>query len=247
MDPNDAFLRQIQEDARALLDDQLANLSARIFEVGRQADRQLTVWLTFTALTLLFALGMTEGAAVAGLQLRPDVAATIAYLLSCVYYYRARLSGAALELWRDALRERRAQRYGLLLQMATQQGAEATAAMREDMRGFIPEFPGYLACAVLIKEEARHHGGPLRPYVQALHYVPLMLFLFAPLALAIVVLATAGFSSTIIVAVVLGLTLTLSGNLLIRFMAERENAVLPADAASAAGTVDAVVPPPGER
>jgi hypothetical protein len=229
MDSNDTLLRQVQDDARALLDDQLANLSQRIFEVGRQADRQLTVWLTFTALTLLFALGMTEGASLAGLQLRPEVAAAITFLLACVYYYRARLSGAALEIWRETLRERRGQRFGMLLNLAAGQGPETLAATRADLRGFIPEFPGYLACMVLIKDEARRGEGSLRPYVQALHIVPLTLFLLAPYLLAAVVLSAGGFSLPVVVAVALGLTLTLSGNLLLRFMAERAQPPVAAD------------------
>jgi hypothetical protein len=39
----------VRADSLALLDEQVANLSERVFELRRAADRQLFLWLTFAA------------------------------------------------------------------------------------------------------------------------------------------------------------------------------------------------------
>lgn len=82
----------VRADSLALLDEQVANLSERVFELGRAADRQLFLWLTFAALTVLFGFGLTERSTVAGLELDVDVATIVAYGLSgnaLVMYRRA--------------------------------------------------------------------------------------------------------------------------------------------------------------
>ncbi len=50
--PNPEALRhEIATQAKDLLQEQLSNLSARLFELGKKADQQLTTWMAFAALT----------------------------------------------------------------------------------------------------------------------------------------------------------------------------------------------------
>ena len=122
-------------DSLALLDEQVGNLSERVFELGRAADRQLFLWLTFAALTVLFGFGLTKRSTVGGIELDTDVATIVAYGLSCLVYVRYSLSTAALGLWREALKEQRELRYELLLQVAGQQGPEVFARPRAAKSG----------------------------------------------------------------------------------------------------------------
>jgi hypothetical protein len=150
---NEQLNSAVQEQAKSLLDIQLSNLSQRLFEVGKKADQQLTAWLTFAALTILLCFGAAETVSIGGLQLRATVAAAVTYGLACAFYYRAVLSMAALQIWRESLRERRKLRFSTLLQFAKEQGPEVEMDTNRDVNGFVSEYPGYLACSVLVKDE----------------------------------------------------------------------------------------------
>ena len=227
MTPDDELNRAVLADARTLLDTQLSNLSQRVFEVGKQADRQLTLWLSFAALTLLLTFGVTEKASFGGIEVKTTVGAAVAFVLSCIFYYRAALSMAALEVWRASLRERRALRFGVLLTVAAQKGPEVLSATRSDINGFISEFPGYVACSVLLKDQARRRGGKLASFVRGVHYAALIGFLLAPYGLAVAIFVHAGYAPGVIAALVLGLVFTLSGNSLIRFNNEGNDVPAP--------------------
>jgi len=199
-----ALAAAVRADQLALLDEQVANLSERVFELGRSADRQLAVWLGFAALTVLFAFGLTEQAAVAGLELDTNVATALAYGLSCLVYYRHAVTDAALGLWRSALRERRRLRYGLLL--------ETGGATVDDVSVLIREYPGYVAASVVLKDEAAAYGNAAARYVRCLHYAVIAGRLLAPYGLAAVVLVSLELTPAAIAVVVAGIALTLSGN-----------------------------------
>ncbi len=207
----------VRADSLALLDEQVGNLSERVFELGRGADRQLFLWLTFAALTVLFGFGLTQRSTVGGIELDTDVATIVAYGLSCLMYLRYSLSTAALELWREALKDRREVRYELLLQVAGQQGADVLEVTRRDIRGQIREYPGYMAASVLLKDEASRHETPAARYLWALYHVIFAARLLAPYALAALVLAAIGLTAAGVAAVVAGVALTLSGNALVMY------------------------------
>jgi hypothetical protein len=205
----------VRADSLALLDEQLANLSERVFELGRSADRQLFLWLTFAALTVLFGFGLTERASVAGLELDPDVATIIAYGLSCIVYARHALSTAALGVWREMLKELRETRYKLMLELAEQHGPEPLEATRREIRGLIREYPGYLAMSVVLKDEAARHDTPAARYLWWLYHALFAVRLLAPYALAAVALAAVGITPAAVAVVVSGIAVTLTGNALV--------------------------------
>ena len=207
----------VRADSLALLDEQVGNLSERVFELGRGADRQLFLWLTFAALTVLFGFGLTQRSTVGGLELDTDVATIVAYGLSCLVYLRHALAAAALDLWREALKERRETRYGLLLQVAAQQSPEDRDDTLRDIRGLIREYPGYTATTVLLKDEASRHDTAAARYLWVLYHVIFAARLLAPYALAALVLVAVGLTPAGVAAVVVGVALTLSGNALVMY------------------------------
>jgi hypothetical protein len=202
----------VQDQANSLLDSQLSNLSQRLFEVGKKADQQLTAWLTFAALTILLCFGTSETVSIGGLQLRATVAAAVTYGLSCAFYYRAVLSMAALRIWRESLRERRKLRYAVLLEVAKHQGEDVERATIQDVNGFVSEYPGYLACSVLVKDEALRRNNFLGKYVSFVHKFIILTFAVSPYFLAACLLHASWFSWWYIGIVVLGVMITLSAN-----------------------------------
>ena len=191
---DEQFGSAVQEQAISLLDTHLSNLSQRLFEVGKKADQQLTAWLTFVALTILLCFGAAETVSLAGLQLRATVAAAVTYGLACVFYYRAVLSMAALQIWRESLRERRKLRFATLLQFAKQQGPEVERDTNLDINGFVSEYPGYLASSVLVKDEALKRGNLSGKYIVLVHKFVILSFTVSPYALVACLLYATWFS-----------------------------------------------------
>jgi hypothetical protein len=213
---DEQFGSAVQEQAISLLDTHLSNLSQRLFEVGKKADQQLTAWLTFVALTILLCFGAAATVSLAGLQLRAAVAAAVTYGLACAFYYRAVLSMAALQIWRESLRERRKLRFATLLQFAQQQGPEVERDTNLDINGFVSEYPGYLASSVLVKDEALKRGNLSGKYIALAHKFIILSFTVSPYALTACLLYTTWFSWWYIAVALLGVMMTLSANAIIQ-------------------------------
>ena len=209
---NEQLSSAVQEEAKSLLDSQLSNLSQRLFEVGKKADQQLTAWLTFAALTILLCFGAAETVSISGLQLRTTVAAAVTYGLACAFYYRAVLSMAALQIWRESLRERRKLRFSTLLQFAKEQGPEVEMDTNRDVNGFVSEYPGYLACSVLIKDEGLKRSNLFGKYISLVHKFIILSFTISPYGLVACLLYASWFSWWSIGIAVLGVMITLSAN-----------------------------------
>ena len=205
-------LRVFHEEFQPLLDSHLSNLSNRLFEAGKIADKQLTAWLTFTALTILLCFGVSETVSIAGLQLKALVAAAVTFILSCAYYYRANLSAAALLRWREALRERRTLKFATLIEAAKKEEKGFFEETMENVNGFVSEYPGYLACSALLKQEAKQKGGALGTFVAGIHYAIIGIFSISPYILAFVLIYRSQYAVIYIVIVALGLMVTLSAN-----------------------------------
>jgi hypothetical protein len=165
----------------------LHNLSARVLELGRQQDQHMNRWLTFSALTVLLALGVTAESEIVGIKIKPDVGAAIAYILSCAFYYRAHLSGAALSIWKEALRNQRLRESPRSVVGSDVSGPTAFSQTSPDVYGDISEFPGYIASCVMIKAEADRNGGLLWIYISFLYYRTIAGFISLPCTLAAVV------------------------------------------------------------
>ncbi len=206
----------LQEQAKLLLDSHLTNLSQRLFEVGKRADQQLTAWLTFASLTILFCFGVAEKAAIGSLQLEAKVAAAVTYGLACAFYYRAVLSIAALQIWRESLRERRSQRFSTLLQFAKEQGPEVQMDTNRDVNGFVSEYPGYLACSALVKDERLKRSNPFGKYISFVHKFIVLSFTISPYGLVACLLYASWFSWWYIGIGVLGVMTTLSANVVMQ-------------------------------
>jgi hypothetical protein len=210
----------LKEETKTLLDSQLSNLSNRMFEAGKVADQQLTAWLTFGALTILLCFGVSETVSIGGLQLKALVAAAVTFILSCAFYYRANLSMAALQRWRELLRERRRLRFATLIETAKIEGAEVLGETMKDVNAFVSEYPGYLACSVLIKEEAKQKGGALGAFVASIHYFIIGIFSVSPYILAFALVYRSRYSIIYLVIVALGLMVTLSANAIMNLREE---------------------------
>lgn len=212
---NEQLSSEVQEQAKLLLDTHLSNLGQRLFEVGKRADQQLTAWLTFAALTVALCFGVTGKVSLGGLELTPVVAAAVTYVLSCAFYYRAVLSMRALGLWRKSLKERRTLRFGALLGLAKGQGPEVEKSALLDVTGGISEYPGYLACSVLIKEEAKKQGRVSSTLIQIVHKGIIAVFTTSTYLLAGALLYRSGFVATYVVVALLGIAVCLAANLIV--------------------------------
>jgi hypothetical protein len=173
-------------------------------------------WLTFAALTILLCFGATDTVSLGGLDLTAKVAAAVAFALSCAYYYRAVLSMAVLQVWREALRERRRLRFGTLLQLAKGQGQEVEKETLRDINGFVAEYPGYLACSVLVKDEAQKRGGVSGTLVPIVHKGIILMFSIAPYLLAGALSHRSQYSITFLAIAFLGIAVCLTANIIVR-------------------------------
>ena len=108
---HEALQQEVSAQAKDLLQEQLTYLSARLFEVGKKADQQLTTWMVFAALCPLVLFGAFDSTSVGGVKLDPLLAGATIYIVSCVFYYRAILSISALEHWRSFLKQHRRERF----------------------------------------------------------------------------------------------------------------------------------------
>jgi len=212
MPVSDQLISALQEQTQSLLDSQLGNLSQRLFEVGKKADQQLTAWLTFASATILLCFGATETVSIGGLQLTTTVAAAVTYGLSCAFHYRTVLSMAALQIWRDSLRERRMLRFSTLLRIAKEQGPEVEKDTIRDINGFVSEYPGYLACSVLVKDQALKGSNLFGKYIALMHKLIILSFTVSPYALAACLLYVSWLSWWYVGIAMLGVMITLSAN-----------------------------------
>ncbi|NBA98419.1 hypothetical protein [Pseudomonas sp. R5(2019)] len=217
MDVNEQVSSAIREEAQLLLDSHLNNLSERLFEGGKRADQQITAWITFSSLTILLCFSAADAVSVGGLELKSTAAATVTYVLSCAFYYRVVLSTISLGIWREALRERRKLRFATLLQVAEQlqneqQHSNVARDTIQDLNAFVPEYPGYLASSVLVKDEALKRNNRLGKYVSFVHKLVIGIFALSPYALAASLLYVSWFSWWYVGAVTLGVSVTLSAN-----------------------------------
>jgi hypothetical protein len=206
----------IQDEFKTVLDSQLSNLSERLFEVGRRADQQLTAWLMFASLTILLCFGVADAVSLGGIRLQATVASAVTYGLSCAFYYRAVLSMAALETWRESLRERRNLRFATLIGYAEKQGPETLEETIKDVNAFVSEYPGYLACSVLVKHEAEDKGGVSGAFIATIHKSIILVFTLAPYILAFALIYRSQYSLVYIVIAGLGLAVCFSANVIIR-------------------------------
>jgi hypothetical protein len=204
---------EVSAQARDLAQEQLSNLSARLFEVGKKADQQLTTWLVFTALTPLILFGASANTAIGGVNLDPLVAGAATYVLSCAFYYRANLTSAALGYWRSFLKQQRRERFALFYQVARNSSLGEEQLERE-LDAYVSEYPGYVACSVLVKDAALKKGTPSGKYIVLVHKLVIFCFGIAPYALAASLLYVSWFSWWFLATTVFGLVITLSGNVI---------------------------------
>jgi hypothetical protein len=213
--PEQALLQQeVAAQAKDLLQEQLTNLSARLFEVGKRADQQLTTWVAFAALCPLVLFGASDDTSVGDVKLDPLVAGAAIYVVSCVFYYRAILSIGALGHWRSFLKKHRRERFAVFYQVArnSQVGEEQ---IERELDTCVSEYPGYVACSALVKEEALGKGALSGKYISAVHKLIIFGFVISPYALAASLLYATWFSWWYIGAAALGLIITLSGNVVL--------------------------------
>ncbi len=206
----------MQEQVQLLLDTHLGNLSQRLFEIGKKADQQITAWLAFAALTVLLSVGVTDAISIGGLTLKAEIAAAVTFGLACAFYYRAVLSMAALGIWREAVWERRGLRFATFLEVARQLGSESEQAAQRDIRGFVPEYPGYLACSVLIKAAAQEQKDLSGKYIVSVHNLIVAVFASSPYLIGGCLIYSTWLSWWMVGVVGLGLAVTLSANVIIR-------------------------------
>jgi len=212
---------EIKEQTKTLLlDSQLNYLAERLFETGKRVDAMLTAWLTFTALTLLLCFGVINAVSIGGLQLRAMVAASVTFGLTCAYYYRLALGVTALSFWREALREKRRERFDILIQLAKKEGTESEEKTTNEIISFIGEYPGYIACSVLIKNEARKTKEASGIVISIVHYAIIYAYSLSPYMLGFTLIHRSQYSPTQIVIAVLGLIICLSANLILRLEPE---------------------------
>jgi hypothetical protein len=202
---------QALDNTKALLDAQLAALSERLFEAGKRADAQLTAWASFCAVTVLLLTGTGIAVPILGVTLSAMVAAAVAFAASCVFYYRSCLGFATVGRLRFVLRERRSIRF-LPLAGPSQTKAEDVLA---ELDRFVPEYPGFVFCSVLMKDEARRLAGRAARSVAVAHYASVMLFLATPWLLAAALLIRATFAAEYVIVTVLGLAFVSLGDLII--------------------------------
>jgi len=209
------FNQEVAIQAKDLLQEQLSNLSVRLFEVGKKADQQLTTWITFAALTILILFGTSEGIAIGGVKLDPLLAGAVTYILSCIFYYRTILSTTALDYWRRFLKQQRRERFALIYKVVTSSKEQEELADREfDL--FVSEYPGYIACSVLVKTEAQKKGTLSGKYITFLYKLIMLSFGISPYLLAACLLYKSWFSWRYIGITIFGLIITLSSNLVLK-------------------------------
>jgi GNAT superfamily N-acetyltransferase len=228
---------EVAAQAKDLAQEQLNNLSARLFEVGKKADQQLTTWLVFAALTPLILFGASEDTTVGGVNLDPLVAGAATYILSCAFYYRANLSSAALGHWRRLLKRQRRERFALFYQVARNSYPDDEQLERE-LDAFIAEYPGYLACSVLVKDAARREGTLSGKYIGLVHNLVILGYVLAPYALAAGLLYASWFSWWLLATTVVGLMITVSGNVIMQHDADTEYKIRSAEKADLAALPD---------
>jgi hypothetical protein len=119
---------------------------------------------------------------------------------------------AALQIWRESLRERRKLRFSTLLQFAKEQGPEVEMDTNRDVNGFVSEYPGYLACSVLIKDEGLKRSNLFGKYISLVHKFIILSFTISPYGLVACLLYASWFSWWSIGIAVLGVMITLSAN-----------------------------------
>jgi len=219
MEPVVPVPERVQEElasqAKDLLQEQLSNLSTRLFEAGKKADQQLTVWIAFAALTPLILFGASEDTTVGGVKLNPVVAGAVTYLLSCAYYYRAVLTNKAAIYWRNLLKRQRRDRFFALYETLRESPAGGDKIERE-FDAYRAEYPGYLACSVLVKDLALKKGTLSGKYVALVHRFVILVFGVSPYVLAACLLYASWLSWWYVVIAAVGLFITLSGNAVLR-------------------------------
>jgi hypothetical protein len=209
--------QEVAVQAKDLLQEQLSNLSARLFEAGKRGDQQLTTWMIFTALTPLILFGASGNPRIGGVELNPLLAGAVTYILSCVFYYRAILSNTALGYWRSFLRQHRRERFAVFYQVARNISAgEHQRQIERELDGYVSEYPGYIACSVLVKDEALKKKRLFGKYITFVYKFIILVFTVSPYALAVCLLYTSWFSWWYIGTTVFGLIITISGNVILQ-------------------------------
>jgi hypothetical protein len=216
---------EVRAQAIALLDAQIDVLSDRLFEAGKNADQHLTGWATLTSLAALLLVGAAGEISIGGLQLSAMVAASVCFIGSCAFYYRACLGFAAIATWRGALRERRLQRFAPILALGAPDRPSDQAALLSELNAYVPEYPGFVASSVLLRDEARKVRGWAARIVVVAHYLAVALFVGAHWLLALGLLIRTGAGAGYVVVVLLGLTFALAGNQLTGLGARKNAAV----------------------
>jgi len=202
------------EDETQLFQQQLDNLSERLYEAGRKADKHLSVWATFSALTVLIFFGVELKASLFGVNLDRNVAGAVAYALACVYYYRSTISDAALGYWRDMYRRIRRKRFHHYDAFA-QDRAEYADEISRNFAEAVSEYPGYVASSVLIKDEAKKHGGAAAKLIVFVHTLIIVIRSIAPYALAMIVLYSTWFNLFYVFIALLGLIVCITANVVL--------------------------------
>jgi hypothetical protein len=209
---------QALDNTKALLDAQLAALSERLFEAGKRADAQLTAWASFCAVTVLLLTGTGIAVPILGVTLSAMVAAAVAFAASCVFYYRSCLGFATVGRLRFVLRERRSIRFlplAVPLPPSQTKAEDVAEDVLAELDRFVPEYPGFVFCSVLMKDEARRLAGRAARSVAVAHYASVMLFLATPWLLAAALLIRATFAAEYVIVTVLGLAFVSLGDLII--------------------------------
>ena len=88
--------------------------------------------------------------------------------------------------------------------------------------GDIPEFPGYVASSMLLKEKADRSHGFLGKYIAGLYYLTIFAFVSVPWFLAAFVLNASEYKPVFTIVVCAGLLLAMLGNGLTVFRFQRK-------------------------